>query len=587
MPDLIPVMDVPARTYGAIAARGDGWILSDIEPHVAIRLKSLFPRVPKASAGPFYLRRDRMIDADVDWFLQRYPLRIAAEDREVLTQGVLQHVAMQAAMERILLPDYRPPSAAGLREGQDLRHYQQQMIDLAYTGQGLLCGDECGLGKTFEGAGFCLRPDVLPAAIVCQVHIQKQWMSVIEKFTKLRVHAIKKTRPYDLPPADIYIFRYTQLSGWVDIFAKGAFRTVIYDEPQELRRGRESQKGQAATVLSTYATWRVGLTATPIYGYGSEIFNVMEFIRPGIFGSYEDFDREYCSHGKLKDPRAVGTYLREQHAFLRRTKRDVGKEMPPVNRIVDFVDADLAAIQSVEETARNLALRATRGHFVERGQAARDLDLLVRQATGVSKAKAVARVVRILVEGGAPVILFGWHRDVYDIWLRDLQDLRPAMYTGSESSTQKVRSKDAFLAGETDLLIMSLRSAAGIDGLQARCSTVVFGELDWSPGIHHQCIERVDREGQEEPVTALFLVVDEGSDPPIMEMLGLKASEAHAVTDPSAELQAVVSDGSRIQALVDRYLHRQGKPPVVEQPDTIETATADLFHETSNEECSP
>lgn len=578
MPDLFPMSETPTRTFGAIGLHGNGWLLTDIEPHVAIRLKSLFPRVPKATAGPFLIRRDRMIDADIDWFLQRYPLRISDEDRASLTDGVRQHIAMQAAMERILLPDYQPPSNGGLRDGQELRHYQRQMIDLAYAAQGLLCGDECGLGKTFEGAGFCLRPDVLPAVIVCQVHIQKQWVHVVESFTKLRVHAVKKTRPYDLPPVDLYIFRYTQLSGWVDVFAQGAFRTVIYDEPQELRRGRDSQKGQAAAVLSTYAPWRIGLTATPIYGYGAEIFNVMEFIRPGIFGSRDDFEREYCSQGKLKDPRAVGTYLREQHAFLRRTKRDVGKEMPPVNRIIDFVDADIAAIQSVEEMARQLAVRATRGHFVERGQAARDLDLLVRQATGVSKARAVARVVRILVEGGAPVILFGWHRDVYDIWLRDLKDLNPAMYTGSESASQKLKSKETFLAGGTDLLIMSLRSAAGIDGLQVRCSTVVFGELDWSPGIHHQCIERVDREGQLDPVTALFLVVDEGSDPPIMEMLGLKASEAHAVTDPSAELQAVVSDGSRIQALVERYLSRQRSGTAHDHPPgEVTDEILDLF----------
>jgi hypothetical protein len=73
---------------------------------------------------------------------------------------------------------------------------------------------------------------------------------------------------------------------------------------------------------------------------------------------------------------------------------------------------------------------------------------------------------------------------------------------------------------------MSLRSGAGLDGLQKRCSTMVFGELDWSPGVHHQCIGRLDREGQEQPVTAMFLVCDDGSDPPMMEVLGLKAAAA-------------------------------------------------------------
>jgi hypothetical protein len=47
-------------------------------------------------------------------------------------------------------------------------------------------------------------------------------------------------------------------------------------------------------------------------------------------------------------------------------------------------------------------------------------------------------MVRIMVEGGEPVVLVGWHRDVYDIWL-ELRDLKPAMYTGSESAAGRTQ----------------------------------------------------------------------------------------------------------------------------------------------------
>ncbi len=549
------------RTYGAIALCPDRqhWILSDLEPHVAIKLKAIFPRVPKQSPGPFKMPHDQVIDAELDWFLQRYPLAMSAADRAAMTDGVVDHVSTQAALEQITLPDYQVPAYIGLQPGQEIRHYQAQAIELAYASHGLLLGDECGLGKTYTAAGFCLKPGVLPAAIVCQVHIQKQWGAVLRAFTNLTVHEVKKASPYDLPPADVYVFRYSQIAGWVDIYKQGLFKAVIYDEPQELRGGMATDRGQGAAVLSDQAIWRMGLTATPIYNYGSEIFNIMRFIRKDVLGDWGDFSREYLVDAKrLSNPKALGTFLREQHTFLRRTKRDVGKEMPPVNRIIDTIETDARVVHSIEETARQLAIRATTGAFMDRGSAARDLDILVRQATGIAKAHAVARIVRILVESGTPVVLFGWHRAVYDIWLRELHDLNPAMYTGSETGTQKTRGKEAFLAGETNLLIMSLRSAAGLDGLQFRCSTVVFGELDWSPGVHHQCIERVDREGQTEPVTALFLVSDEGSDPPVMEVLGLKASEATQVIDPSAEAVGMHSDGSRIQVLVDRYLARAG-----------------------------
>jgi hypothetical protein len=80
--------------------------------------------------------------------------------------------------------------------------------------------------------------------------------------------------------------------------------------------------------------------------------------------------------------------------------------------------------------------------------------------------------------------------------------------------------------------------------------------LDWSPGVHAQIIWRVDRDGQPDPVTAFFLVSDEGSDPPIMDVLGIKASEATQIVDPHLGVQIVDDDTTPLQRLVDRYLTR-------------------------------
>ncbi len=553
----------PTRTFGTLSVKKDAWVLSDIEPHVAIRLKQIFPRIAKSAVAPFRLSRSLATDSDLLWFTKRYALRMDPKVEVELNQGQDDYVRLQAAMEAILLPDYAPPSLAGVKPGQAMRAYQAQAVDLCYASEGLLLGDDCGLGKTYVGCGLCLKPGTQPVAIVCQGHIQSQWVDRLHEFTTLRVHEVRTRMAYSLPAADVYVFRYTQIIGWTDIFAEQFFKTVIYDEPQELRTGTKSEKGKAALELSNHATWRLGLTATPIYNYGSEIWSIMRCISPAVLGEYADFSREWTVHGsqRLADPKALGTFLREQHVFLRRTKADVGKELEPVNRIVDFVDFDEDKVASVEELARALALRATQGSFTDRGTAARELDLMVRHATGVAKAKSVAARARIIVESGEPLLLAGWHRDVYDIWLKELADLKPAMHTGSESKTQKRAAVEAFIAGKTDLLIMSLRSGAGLDGLQQRCSTIGIGELDWSPGVHHQLIERLDREGQTRPVMALFFVTDDGSDPPIMELLGLKASDAHQVIDPTLQATEVHSDETRLQALLRRYLDKRDAPP--------------------------
>lgn len=551
------------RTYGALRLLENGttWEMSALEPHVAIRMKQLFPRVPKQSTGPFRFPRDLPHCADLDWFLSRYPLAMSKQDRKALTSGKRAFDLEQAEMERILLPDYVAPALMGLREGQQVRHYQAQAVELLRRRRALLLGDVGGLGKTYTaGAFLCSEPNALPAAVVCDPHMQQQWKDKLTTFTTLRVHLIKKASPYDLPPADVYVFRISQIGGWVEIFGTGFFKAVVYDEPQSLRTGLSTHKGGAAAVLSRHAHFRMGCTATPIYNYGTEMWNVMQFIDDTVLGSYGDFEREWVDNtGRIKDPKALGTYLREQHVMLRRIKSGVGLELPKVSRIIEYVDYDAKAVQSIEELAHRLAIRATTGTFVERGQAARDLDVMVRQATGLSKARSVAQFVRLMVEAGEAVLLVGWHRAVYDIWLEELASLRPAMYTGSETATQKNREKDRFLSGDTDVMIMSLRSGAGLDGLQAQCSVVVIGELDWSPGIHQQIIWRVDREGQEHPVTAFFLVSDEGSDPPIMDVLGIKASEAHQIIDPHLGVQKVDNDMTNLQRLVDRYLEKGRK----------------------------
>ncbi|RRJ54855.1 ATP-dependent helicase [Paenibacillus oralis] len=550
------------KTFGSLALVNSQWKLSDIMPHVAIRLKQLFPRIPKWQTGTYTFPNDTNHCADLSWFLSRYPMKMSEEDLTLLESRRVRYERELAIMEEILRPDYEPSPRNGLREGQELRHYQYQAIDLALARKSLLLGDDLGLGKTYEAAGMLLDPRTLPAAVVVQTHLQGQWKEKIEKFTTLKVHKIKGTRPYDLPPADIYLFKYSQLLGWIDTFGDGFFKAVVYDEIQELRTGTKSGKGEAAKKLSDASQYRLGLSATPIYNFGIEIWNIMQYLDDGILGSFDEFIREWCINDKqVRDPVALGAFLREQNILLRRTKKDVGQQLPPINTIIEYVESDKATLKSVEDLARQLAIKTTIGSFMERGRAGRELDLLMRHATGVSKAMGVAQYAKILLEADIPILLAGWHRDVYDIWLRELADYRPAMYTGSESEKQKAESVRRFLAGETNVFIISLRSGAGLDGLQHRCSTILFGELDWSPKVHEQLVGRLDREGQMEQITAIYLNVDEGSDPPMVELLGLKSTQASGIVDPGCQFEPKHSDKTRIQALAEQYLSKKKKAP--------------------------
>ncbi len=551
------------KKYGSLKLdrQSDKWIIASLEPHVSIRLKNIFLKISKGKGLPYFFLNNPENSADLSWFMNRYPLEISREDQRELDEKQEDFYSAQIAMERILTPSYIPKPYS-LKPDQSLRPYQSQAVEIWKINKSLLVGDDVGLGKTYEAIGGMVDTKLRPALVVVMTHLQEQWTEKIESFSYLSTHKIKGTKPYTLPPADVYIIRYSCLAGWIPIYQTGFFKSVVFDEIQELRvwnSSNPSQKVLAAKILTENTEYKIGLSASPIYNYGDEIFNVLDVLKNGCLGYREDFLREWtnASYGSkpiVKDTKALGTHLRENHLLIRRTREEVGQYLPPVNTIIHTVDFDEAAVKSTEDIARTLAIKVTTGSFVERGKAARELDMMVRQTTGISKAKYVAEFVKMILDNGEPVVLAGWHRAVYDIWLEKLKDYNPVMYTGSESSTQKEKSVKAFVEGDTDLFIISLRSGIGLDQLQHRASIVAIGELDWSPKVHEQLIGRVDREGQKNQVTVFYLVSDSGSDPLIIDLLGIKASQSKGIMDPFLGTSEQYSDTSRIKLLAERYL---------------------------------
>src|SRR3546814_1750525 len=88
-----------------------------------------------------------------------------------------------------------------------------------------------------------------------------------------------------------------RISDWSSDVCSSDLAFVVFDEVQQLRTGSSSSKGAAALVFSDNAEWVLGLSATPIFGYGAEIWSIMRVIDPEVLGSWEEFIREWCSYG--------------------------------------------------------------------------------------------------------------------------------------------------------------------------------------------------------------------------------------------------------------------------------------------------
>jgi SNF2 family DNA or RNA helicase len=419
----------------------------------------------------------------------------------------------------------------------------------------------------------------LPAAVVTLAHLPRQWQAFVKRFAPhLESRIVRRGQPYDLRDRfgimpDVIILNYHKLMGWAETLA-GVVKTVIWDEAQELRRegtpSKPSLKYTSARLLADSVPYRMGLTATPIYNYGGECFNVIECIAPGALGTRSEFLAEWGHI--IHEPRAFGSHLRDEGLMLRRTREEVGRELPDCQTVPETVECDLEAMEEVKVSCDALArrlLRPTESYKGEKMQAASEFDMRIRQATGIGKAPHVAAFVELLVVNGEKVVLYGWHRAVYGIWQECLKAYNPVLYTGSESPKQKDESKRSFMEGDSKVLMISLRAGAGLDGLQDVCSTVVFGELDWSPGVHEQCIGRVFRDGQKKPVFAYYLLADEGSDPVVADILGLKQGQIEGLLRPEADFVTKAQiDPNHIKKLAAAYLNRRGIPQDLREEST-------------------
>jgi len=563
------------KTFGRIKHLKNAWHIT-AEPHVMVRLKRVFPRVSQRLAT-LIITDTAEVCRDLMWVIDRFPLSMSRRAREHLRAGAAEHAAHGERIHQILVAE---TSTREFALALALRDYQKVGAELAYATKGLLLADDMGLGKTATAIGLLTMPGATPALVATLAGvIPWQWEKEINRFAPgLKTHVIKKGTPYELgalkrgadgalrgEQPDVVISTYYRLRGWRDHLA-GKFRTVVADEIQKLINP-DSGLSRAFDHIAAGATHRLGLSGTPINNLGAEMYPVVEHLAPGRLGERHEFLQEWCGaednrgRAKLRDPAAFGTYLRAEGLMLRRTRKEVGRELPALTKVLHYVEWEEKKLQEIERPAAELASIILSSEALkrdERRDAAREFSMMLRQATGLAKALAVADFVKLAVENGERVVLFGWHRGVYDLWEERLKDYKPAWFTGSESESAKRRSQAEFMSGKTDVLIMSLRAGAGIDGLQKVCRTAVFGELDWSPAVHEQDTTRLFRDGQEQPVFAYYVLCEAGSDPTIADILGVKRAQLEGIRDPLGVgfLEELDIGGDHVKRLAAAYLRK-------------------------------
>ena len=529
-PDYLRDAHPGRHTYGTLSynRRSKCWTIRG-EPCVTELAKRLFPGCDGRGRGVARFTAHRRIIGDLNWMMLRYPLEIRQSDRKRWEESLDEAREYAFRREQAL----NAPETAQPPEGSfsgTLLPFQQEGLGFMLASRRCLLADEMGLGKTVQALSFLATTAAYPAILVVPPHLIRNWQREIERFLnpdgRLRVHVIKGLTSQPLPEADIFLIHYLLLRGWKDVLPEAGFKTAIFDEIQELRRNGTG-KYSAASLLSESCENVIGLSGTPIYNQGGEIWNVVNILDFHFLGDWESFSREWCygyNRAMVAKPELLGEHLRREGLMLRRLKSDVLGELAPKRRLVQEIDWDDQVYRELmKPVADQLKILRATDDPSKRAIIEDAICQQQRQATGVAKAPFVAAFVRALLDGGEKVLLMAHHHAVMDIFRKELKTYHPGFITGRETDAQKDAASAAFMSGKTDLLCISLRSASGLNLQRATC--VVFGELDWSPAVHSQAEDRAHRIGQKDSLLCYYLVSPRGSDRDMQDALGLKVSQ--------------------------------------------------------------
>jgi len=506
--------------------------------------------------------------------MDRYPL-------DILSKSIWQRKIIKTYAPKPTLPPIKHKlkraKAAEQFRGK-LMNFQKEGLDFLLKSSGnALLADEMGLGKTVQTLAYVsTEKQTFPVLIVAPLVTLKNWEREIEKFLKRKsrngrivesespsVTLIRTGKSKELPKSDMYVINYELLLKRSEDIEKLGIRTIVCDEVHNLR-SKTTQKYKAVKKLAALSTvhYRIGLSGTPIYNRGSEIWPIVDILKPGLLGSFKEFCEYFCyvnDKGKaivLENKRASLRNELQKHVMLRRKKADVLKELKDKVRYKQVIASDTEFyLEELDKIWKKLEAeqKVAQTEFSKSASYHRAIQS-ERQIAGVAKLPHVINFVKDIMEIEESVVVFCHHKVIHKLLHESLQDFSPVSIIGGQSDTTRQDQIDKFQRGESKLMIAGIR--AGNVGINlTRAKYVIFAELDWSPAIHRQAEDRLHRIGQKNTVFAYYLIGNGTLDDHVASILVDKSYEIDAIMDETVDTYENKDKAALILAQIQDKIH--------------------------------
>ncbi|MBI5513697.1 MAG: SNF2 helicase associated domain-containing protein [Deltaproteobacteria bacterium] len=456
-----------------------------------------------------------------------------------------------------------PQEPAGLKA--TLRPYQRQGLAwlqfLAELGLGGILADDMGLGKTVTALALVLwrrhRDGAKPSLVVCPTSVAGNWVRESQRFTPaLGVLNLSGLSPEERASAlgaiggrDLVVTTYALLRRDAEALKGVGFRYVLLDEAQSIKNA-VANTTQAARSLQTEA--RLALTGTPVENRLQELWSILDWTNPGILGGPTAFGSRYERPIVLapSGPEAQRLRALVRPFVLRRTKREVLKELPPKEEI-DLVLPLGAGQRRRYDAVAHLAREEVSRAIGEAGLSRSKLTVLtallrLRQVacdprlvdplapSGLSaKRDEFLSLVRELVAEGRRALVFSQFVELLTLWRAHLDGEGIAYEYLDGSTRDRDRVVERFQTGSAPLFLISLK--AGGTGLNLTAAdTVIHCDPWWNPAVEDQATDRAHRIGQSQAVTVYRLIAKGTVEERIMTLKARKRELADAVITADA-----------------------------------------------------
>lgn len=402
---------------------------------------------------------------------------------------------------------------------------------------------EPGTGKTLTTLEFLRRRDIFPALIVAPVTLLGMWKNEIAKWYGWDTVVIRGTPKereeiYLKSKADIYLIGYETFRIDIKRVQQLPVHASVLDESGK-GRNPTSQIGKA--IRSFRPPVRIALDGTPVANTIADLWNVSEWIEPGIFlGNWWKFRKQNAIMnpyipGKIdgwREPDKIAQTA-SRNIFWKK-KTDVLKDLPPMTQ------TDLTLDQSPEERKlykqiKNELRLEINGEQIPITNALALLMRLRQAANGVftdpitpTKTKAVLDLINGLPPG-EKIVIFSQFETVISRLAEDLP-FKSVKITGAVSSEEREAAVAQFESDpETRVILMT---SAGEKGLNLQCASYMIQyDLVWSASAEEQRVGRIWRHGQSKPVTIWNLLMSSTVDMHMRGILNRKKKLADAVSN--------------------------------------------------------